>query len=668
MPRPFRFPAHARRSAAAFLAAAGVLMGAAFAQVSPWEREVFDLSHLPLSKRGVRCYMASSFDPIGFNDDGLSGVNSFRHVVQGSNGFPWFVVFDEEGPGVLNRMHFAFVDSIIPNGGFDEYNLYFQFDDEPTPRFRMKAKDFVSGAFSPFVYPLAMDDRTSPGGPLVSYPIAFERRLRVISDQVMHYFDWQFHRYPHGTPIRSFDPARLPRYSAWERVIEALPADPTPPRPGELLLNQRHSLPSNAWTTIAAPSGSGMIRSLALQFSRPLQRDDLRALRLEIAFDGAAVPQVSAPLGLFFGDELSESLRTGLLIGWHPDRGYYTHFPMPYRSGCVVRLRNDIGKPLDVDLDLRLGAYPAGSEVATFHATFHEQSPTNFFEEFVVLQTGGHGHFVGASMTMGSDGLNGQRQLLTYLEGDERILVDGNRTPALHGTGTEEFFNWGWYEMPGASTFALPEHGHPSRWIEGTKDYSAMYRTMHADYVPFYASIRVAFEVGPLGEVPANYRSVAYWYGRSTPVLLSTDVLDIGNPQSELQHLFRAPSGGTVLSPRILAYEGGWDPALQVIDEGLESNPGQSTFFRLRLDPENRGALLRRRSSIQNWFQLADVFVDGQRVGRWRTIRVNPYRGWIDTDFELPPAFTDDKAAIEVEIRPVADYFNAFRYEAFSYR
>ena len=86
------------------------------------------------------------------------------------------------------------------------------------------------------------------------------------------------------------------------------------------------------------------------------------------------------------------------------------------------------------------------------------------------------------------------------------------------------------------------------------------------------------------------------------------------------------------------------------------------------LDPENRGALLRRRSSIQSWFQLADVFVDGQRVGRWRTIRVNPYRGWIDTDFEIPQAFTDEKAAIDVEIRPVADYFNAFRYEAFSYR
>jgi hypothetical protein len=271
-------------------------------------------------------------------------------------------------------------------------------------------------------------------------------------------------------------------------------------------------------------------------------------------------------------------------------------------------------------------------------------------------------------MTMGSDGLNGQRQLLTYLEGDERILVDGNRTPALHGTGTEEFFNWGWYEMPGASTFALPEHGHPSRWIEGTRDYSAMYRTMHADYVPFYSSIRVAFEVGPLGEVPANYRSVAYWYARPNPVLFSTDVLDVGSSQSELQHLFRAPSGGSPMGARVLAYEGGWDPTLQVVDEGLETNPGQPTSFRLRLDPENRGALLRRRASIQNWFQLADVFVDGQRVGRWRTIRVNPYRGWIDTDFEIPQAFTDDKAEISIEIRPVADYFNAFRYELFAYR
>ena len=105
-----------------------------------------------------------------------------------------------------------------------------------------------------------------------------------------------------------------------------------------------------------------------------------------------------------------------------------------------------------------------------------------------------------------------------------------------------------------------------------------------------------------------------------------------------------------------------------VVDEGFEGLPGQPTLFRMSLDPLNRGALLRRRASTQSWFQLADVFVAGQRVGRWRTVRVNPYRGWIDCDFEIPVAFTDDKASIEIEIRPVADYWNAFRYEMFSYR
>ena len=45
----------------------------------------------------------------------------------------------------------------------------------------------------------------------------------------------------------------------------------------------------------------------------------------------------------------------------------------------------------------------------------------------------------------------------SHLEGDERISVDGSRSPQIHGTGLEDFFSGGFYFIRGA--FTLPTHG-----------------------------------------------------------------------------------------------------------------------------------------------------------------------------------------------------------------
>ncbi|MBK7972302.1 MAG: DUF2961 domain-containing protein [Deltaproteobacteria bacterium] len=45
----------------------------------------------------------------------------------------------------------------------------------------------------------------------------------------------------------------------------------------------------------------------------------------------------------------------------------------------------------------------------------------------------------------------------TLPEGDERFHLDGAATPALHGTGTEDYFNGGWYFLFGR--FSAPLHG-----------------------------------------------------------------------------------------------------------------------------------------------------------------------------------------------------------------
>ena len=55
--------------------------------------------------------------------------------------------------------------------------------------------------------------------------------------------------------------------------------------------------------------------------------------------------------------------------------------------------------------------------------------------------------------------LNAQGISPWMLEGDEVAWVDGELTPSIHGTGTEDYFSGAWYFKNGP--FHLPFHGAP---------------------------------------------------------------------------------------------------------------------------------------------------------------------------------------------------------------
>jgi hypothetical protein len=93
------------------------------------------------------------------------------------------------------------------------------------------------------------------------------------------------------------------------------------------------------------------------------------------------------------------------------------------------------------------------------------------------------------------------------LEGPEHIFVDGETAPSVSGTGTEDYFNAGWYF---SRKFSAPTHGCTVRnWPTGR---ASAYR-FHVDApVPFRDSIRVTMDHGMDNVVDADYASVAYWY------------------------------------------------------------------------------------------------------------------------------------------------------------
>jgi hypothetical protein len=103
-----------------------------------------------------------------------------------------------------------------------------------------------------------------------------------------------------------------------------------------------------------------------------------------------------------------------------------------------------------------------------------------------------------------------------FFEGDDRAVIDGEL--AVPGTGSEDSFNGGWYDVP-------------ARWetrtsypLSGCLDYkkplgrTGGYRWLIADAYSYERSIDYTIEHGPAGnKVPTDYTAVTFFYSLEPP-------------------------------------------------------------------------------------------------------------------------------------------------------
>jgi Protein of unknown function (DUF2961) len=97
---------------------------------------------------------------------------------------------------------------------------------------------------------------------------------------------------------------------------------------------------------------------------------------------------------------------------------------------------------------------------------------------------------------------------LGLLEGWETIIVDGDASNALVGTGAEDYFSSGFY-FSGAP-FCTPTHGCTHRsFLTGRV---AAYRFHDQDAIPFETSLVFVLDHGLKNQMAGTYTSTAYWY------------------------------------------------------------------------------------------------------------------------------------------------------------
>ncbi len=603
---------------------------------------------LPYPKDGVIAGSFSSHDKSGENGDGCA------YFPYGENDRK--ILLDVKGPGAITDLWFT--------GTMPVQQLEFSFDDQPAAEIDLPVLEFFNGESCrwidqgqvawtsypvyPYTAPLNRGFADAGGGFVSNILFPFQSRGRLANENHLCYYVASYHRYEPGTPIQTYTVDGYCEELEYLRSILSTPeVDPKSTTGNQEITGTVNVSPGESGQ-LALLTGAGHIAAVHVD-PNPGSRDVLENAWLEIRFDGRA-PNVFVPLGYFFGCGFGERDVRAMGVGMSTTGEYYCYFPMPFWESATVRIVNQSSAAVTMPYRLVWNATPYEAHAGYFSADFSPGS---------VITLDASGTYLGCVCTVDGD-VDDHR---AYLEGDERVYVDGDWWLTHYGTGTEDFFHGGWYYETGE--FSNATHGCPyiALGVSG-RDLHSQYRVRPMDYIPFRRGMTLDLEEGPNEGVPAGYAMISYAYRRPVDSMEQTDYLNVGDPASESAHGY-SNQGQTWSGSLTSRFEGGMDH-LDFTFSG-RAFTGQCSF-NASIDPENTGVFIRRLLDHATHGQEADVYVDDQLVGRWYSFGENTILRWREDGIMIPRQFTSGKSSIAIRIANVnpAVPFTEFYYEVFS--
>jgi len=278
--------------------------------------------------------------------------------------------------------------------------------------------------------------------------------------------------------------------------------------------------------------GPAVIRHIWLTFNeaRPNWLEAAGSARpdeivLRMYWDDHDQPSVEAPLGDFFaaGFGLRREIRSVPLQVESGD-GYNSFWPMPFYRHGVITITNEGQKNIRsfyYHIDYTEEELP--QRTAYFCAQYRNEFPEKTGRDYLILDAEGEGHYVGMVMSARS------RSPLWFGEGDAKFYVDGDKSPTVQGTGTEDYFLCAW----GLNECLFPYFGctYMSSEFDDLGVQYTLYRWHIADPVRFTKSLR--FEIEHKGWISADetesgkidghvereddMATVAFWYQVGQP-------------------------------------------------------------------------------------------------------------------------------------------------------
>jgi len=232
-----------------------------------------------------------------------------------------------------------------------------------------------------------------------------------------------------------------------------------------------------------------------------------RKIILRMYWDEEESPSVEVPIGDFFGvgHGLNRNFSSLPINCSSNGRARNCYWYMPFQKSARITATNEGTLTVGAFyyyIDYReLTELP--SDTPCFHAQYRQEIPCQPLKNYLFLDATGHGHYVGCNLSIL------QRAMGWWGEGDDMIYVDGEKTPSLYGTGSEDYFSDAW----GMREDENPFYGCPLQepdFKTGSK--ATVYRFHVPDPIPFKKSIRVTIEHGHANDRSDYFSSVAYWY------------------------------------------------------------------------------------------------------------------------------------------------------------
>lgn len=469
-----------------------------------WSDEVALLKRvdqLPLYRHNQLMEQVSSYDRTGGNDDGFSGKYSYLRKEDGN-----LVLAEFEGPGVVNRIW-----TPTPT----EDTLLFYFDGEKTARLKIRFMDLFSGDVYPFVKPVCGNEI---GGYYSYIPIPFKQSLKIVfqGEKIM-FHQIQTRQLP-GMNVESW----TGRFSESDRKllseVSGLWADISP-----TIMNYTSGVsagiqteektftiqPGEEVTFFDHPS-AGRIAGFDIDGGTSFE-GLYKDILLSAKWDNEPVEAIYAPVADFFGYAYGKPAMRSMVMGRQGTTNY-CYLPMPFDHSATMKLiykkREGVRQnPISVTVKVYFNDNIRDKkEEGKLYTVWRREKPkTGHFYTF--LQTKGKGHYVGTIHS--AQGLRPGMTL--FFEGDDSTYVDGKMR--MHGTGSEDYYNGGWYALLDRwdRGISMPVHGSLDYSLPMNR--TGAYRFFLSDKISFEKEIYHGMEHGGMGNnFPVDYTSVAFFY------------------------------------------------------------------------------------------------------------------------------------------------------------
>ncbi len=293
---------------------------------------------------------------------------------------------------------------------------------------------------------------------------------------------------------------------------------------GGMAANGRKGAPSRLLVpgekvTLADIGGPGTVRHMWMTVM-PMPPEALRAVWLEVFYDGGESPSVSVPMLDFFGLPHGRPVAfDSALLACREGRGFNSYLPLPFAGNIRVELTNSSSRPVMLYYQFDYTLEPSLDEgIGYLHVSFRRENPTLLRQDFTLTDGfAGPGRFLGCNV-----GVRVIDEGDWYGEGELKIYRDGDEEwPTICGTGLEDYVGTAWgmgrhhgYYAGTPLLVAAPREGGGH---SDMPSFVGFYRWHLADPVMFAKSLTVSLQqIGAIFFRPGQEEKMAA-YEKTNP-------------------------------------------------------------------------------------------------------------------------------------------------------